>query len=208
MQFVDARKLQERVQQQERRGVQRGCVSGWVQEWGRVGRRAQAQAGVRVLEGGGALFGLAVGRTGARRMLDVKIGSAAVVAIAHRLLRALVLVLGAAGGRAVQGRRAGADVQQGSECSASVGQRPSRGCRCRCGASRQFVVVRVRWLQLNPCCGGDEWFAGIRRGRRLEGDGTDSRATQRALARLLGDDSNNKSGSLAVGASLRKRADV
>jgi hypothetical protein len=85
VQFVDARELQERVQQQIRRSVQR--VRGRGQE-GTVGRRPRGQLGGRLSEGG-ARLGLAVGRVDSRgRMVKVKIGCGA-VAVAHKLVRAL-----------------------------------------------------------------------------------------------------------------------
>ena len=54
-------------------------------EW-RVGRRPDVQGGGRLLDEGGALLGLAVGRMDGQRMLNVKIGRAAVAAVAHKLL--------------------------------------------------------------------------------------------------------------------------
>lgn len=52
----------------------------------RVGRRPDVQGGGRLLDEGGALFGLTLGRMDGQRMLNVKIGRAAVAAVAHKLL--------------------------------------------------------------------------------------------------------------------------
>jgi hypothetical protein len=95
VQFVDARELQERMQQQVRRGVQR--VRGRGQEW-TVGRRPRVQARGGCLGEGGALFGLTVrGMKGRGRMVKVKIGRGA-VAVAHKLVRAMVALAEGPGG--------------------------------------------------------------------------------------------------------------
>jgi hypothetical protein len=81
VQFVDARELQERMQQQ----VGRGRVQEWTVRRRRP--RVQARGG---LSDGGAVFGLAMGGMDGRgRMVKVKIGRGA-VAVAHKLLWAVV----------------------------------------------------------------------------------------------------------------------
>lgn len=181
MQFVDARKLQEGLQQDVWRGVQRERGRGVE---GRRGRRPESQVGGRALEEGGALFGLTGGGMDSRRMGDVKIGWARVAAVAHKLSGAGAR--GRARSRAascdassrcwptavwVQKRDADAcaDTDAGTmraERASSTGRAWAAGGqhstpRARCSEGRGIRRRRVSAV-LNPCCG--EWFAGIRRG--------------------------------------------
>jgi hypothetical protein len=103
VQFVDARKLQERVQQQVGRGEHGMRRRG--QLWG-VWRRPQVEPLGWWLDVRGALFGLAVCGMNGQRMWEILICRGAVVAVAHQLLWVVHVAVRVRGGGAADARPA------------------------------------------------------------------------------------------------------